>query len=83
MAGNESSFLKHLFRDREFEKFCRDEDRYDKLPDHEKINWRSAQRTNAILGELKAIKFLLVAVILMMLAFATHTLPEGWWNPLT
>lgn len=65
-----------------FEEVCRKDEAINRLPPHEYIAYFAGVNSRHILGELRAIKWLLVIIIVILVTFANHTLPNGWWyNP--
>lgn len=40
---------------------------------------QSNETARAMLAELRYIRWLLFAILLMLITFAVYTLPEGWW----
>lgn len=38
-----------------------------------------ARMSNSLAREIAFIKWLLVAILVMLITFANHTLPDGWW----
>lgn len=62
-----------------FDDYCRREEAINNLPPHEYVAYFAGVNSSNIISELRAIKWLLVAVIILMITYANNTLPDGWW----
>jgi len=65
--------------DREFEAHERRERFLESLPPQEYTAYFAGLNTKALLAELRFIRWLLLFILIMLITFAVHTLPRGWW----
>lgn len=64
----------------DLEKIASEERMIEGLTPHEYITYFSGIRDAKIIAELRAIKWLLFAVIVILLSVANGTLDAGWWH---
>lgn len=51
----------------------------DKAQPHEYISYFIGDNTKALLFELRFIRWILMFILAMLITFANHYLPSGWW----
>ena len=65
--------------DKSFEEFQREQRMLESASPHEYISYFIGINSRPLLIELRLIKWLLVAILLVLMRFATHFLPSNWW----
>ncbi|MBY5465271.1 hypothetical protein [Rhizobium leguminosarum] len=65
--------------DKEFEKYQAEQRMLDKASPQEYVAYFIGINTKAIVNELRVIRWVLYAILIMLITFAGHYLPDGWW----
>ncbi len=51
----------------------------DNAEPHVYIGYVQSRNTEALLGELRFIRWILLLILLVLFSLASHFLPSGWW----
>lgn len=65
--------------DKEFEAYERRQRMLDRAEPHEFIAIMINENSAELLKELRLIRWLLFFILIMLITFAGHFLPKGWW----
>lgn len=65
--------------DKEIEASERRERILESLPPHKHTAYMLNENTRALLTELRIIRWILLAIAVLLLSFARQYLPSGWW----
>lgn len=65
---------------RDLDKLDREEEMLGRLTPQEYVSYFIGVNTKAVLTELRIIKLVLIAILFMLVIFAHHLLPSGWWK---
>lgn len=65
--------------DKDFEKYQAEQRMLDKAAPHEYVAYFIGINSKAIVTELRIIRWILFAILIMLITFAGHYLPVGWW----
>lgn len=72
-------WLKHLLRDREFERYVADELAFDEGDQYTRIMIRMRQNVDAVIKELRFIRYILLFLLIIALSVVNKLLPN-WWR---
>lgn len=73
------NWFKNLFRDREFEQYCADEKAFNEGSSDARVIIRMRQNTEAVLKELKVIRWFIILIFFVVIATASKIAPD-WWK---
>lgn len=65
--------------DKELDAYERRQKMLDKAAPHEFISIMINENSSALIKELRFIRWVLLFILAMLITFAVHYLPKGWW----